>query len=153
MRKLFRPSPLSRWGASENTFKHLKDRHPLHYHPGFNLVKSDQQMIVNPEIKEKERIINKVKKGLNKIYRQLTKAKKVLNKDGAPRQNSVKERLKKTILDQETKLETIKKEKRQLPEKVDVSTLEDYKSFKLTSLGARTPLGKCMIIEVDGAPT
>jgi hypothetical protein len=225
---------LSRWGASENTFKHLKDRHPLHYHPGFKLVKSDQQMIANPEIKEKERITNKIKKGLNKIYRQLTKAKKVLNKDGSPRQNSVKERLKKTILYQEAKLETIKKEKRQLPEKVDVSTLEDYKSFKridnegkylfdfvttsvwnarkqlvdwlrpffneenelvdlfyaitdchgrirstktevvvrleplqqpkrriaqeqlcrkLTSLGARTPLGKRMIIEVDGALT
>ena len=26
---------LSRWGASENTFKHLYDRHPFHYHPRF----------------------------------------------------------------------------------------------------------------------
>jgi len=31
---------LSRWGASENTFKHLYDRHPFHYHPGFRLTKS-----------------------------------------------------------------------------------------------------------------
>jgi len=28
---------LSRWGASEKTFKHCKDRHPLHYYPGFKL--------------------------------------------------------------------------------------------------------------------
>jgi hypothetical protein len=34
---------LSRWGASENTFKLLQDRHPWHYHPGFKLVDSVRQ--------------------------------------------------------------------------------------------------------------
>jgi hypothetical protein len=43
---------LCRWGASENTFKHLKDRHPFHYHPGFKLVESERQDIANPEIKK-----------------------------------------------------------------------------------------------------
>jgi hypothetical protein len=34
---------LSRWGASENTFKPLQDRHFWHYHPGFKLVDSVRQ--------------------------------------------------------------------------------------------------------------
>ena len=59
---------LSRWGASENTFKHLGKRHPLHYHPGFKLVESENQEMANPEIKEKQRIINRLKKGLAKNY-------------------------------------------------------------------------------------
>ncbi|MCP3678808.1 MAG: helix-turn-helix domain-containing protein, partial [Gammaproteobacteria bacterium] len=52
---------LSRWGASENTFKHLNERHPLHYHPGFKLVKSENQEIANPAIKEKTGLINQLK--------------------------------------------------------------------------------------------
>jgi len=45
---------LNRWGASENTFKHLVDKHPLHYQPGFAFVKSKKQEIANPEYKEKK---------------------------------------------------------------------------------------------------
>jgi len=35
---------LSRWGASENTFKHLYDKHPFHYHPGFKTKDSQNQL-------------------------------------------------------------------------------------------------------------
>ncbi|MCK5537007.1 MAG: helix-turn-helix domain-containing protein, partial [Bacteroidales bacterium] len=42
---------LNRWGASENTFKHLGERHPLAYRPGFKLRISDNQTIINPELK------------------------------------------------------------------------------------------------------
>jgi hypothetical protein len=121
---------LSRWGASENTFKHLKDRHPLHYHPGFGLVESEQQEINNPEIKEKQDLITRVKKGLDKLYKKLTKTREVLTKEGTPRKNSVREKLKKSIQEGESKLERLKAEKSELPEKIDVSTLEKYKSFK-----------------------
>ncbi|MCI5137055.1 MAG: hypothetical protein D3922_01260, partial [Candidatus Electrothrix sp. AR1] len=38
--------------ASENTFKHIKERHPYHYHPGFTLVESENQDIANPILKE-----------------------------------------------------------------------------------------------------
>jgi hypothetical protein len=44
---------LGRWGASENTFKHIQARHPYHYHPGFGLAQSDKQDISNPELKPK----------------------------------------------------------------------------------------------------
>ena len=121
---------LSRWGASENTFKHLKDRHPLHYHPGFKLVESDRQDIKNPLVKEKERQIADRKKELNKLYKKLAKAREALTKDGHPRKNSVKERWKASIIEKENVLERLSQEKLQLPERVDVSTLEDYKSFQ-----------------------
>lgn len=42
---------LSRWGASENTFKYIKSKHPLHYQPGFKYKESANQLIDNPEIK------------------------------------------------------------------------------------------------------
>jgi len=121
---------LCRWGASENTFKHLNDRHPWHYHPGFQVVKSEHQDIANPEIKEKETLIGIIRNGLDKLYRKLSKAKEAVNADGIPRQNSIRERLRQSIAEDETKLLKLNEEKKQLPPRVDVSTLEDYKSFK-----------------------
>ncbi len=121
---------LSCWGRSENTFKHLKDRHPLDYHPGFQVVKSDSQDIANPEIKAKETLIGGIKTELGKLYRKLSKAREALNGDGVPRQNSIREKLQRTIAENETVLSKLREEKKQLEPRVDVSTLEDYKSFK-----------------------
>lgn len=121
---------LSRWGASENTFKHLYDRHPFHYHPGFKLQESKKQDIKNPEIKEKQHLIKSLKTRLARLYKKLTKAKTTTNKDGSIRHNSAKETIKKTIGSVEAEVETAKKEKDKLPETIDVSGLEDYRSFK-----------------------
>jgi len=121
---------LHRWGASENTFKHLKDRHPFHYHPGFKLVESDRQDIANPEIKKQGSRIAVIKNGLNKLYKKLAKAKAATKKDGSPRQNSVKGRLESTVAEQEIALATAREEKQLLPERVNVSDLESYKSIK-----------------------
>jgi hypothetical protein len=121
---------LHRWGASENTFKHLSDRHPFHYHPGFKLVESDRQDIANPEIKRQTSRISAMKTELNKLYKKLAKAKDATKKDGSPRQNSVKGRLESTITEQELALATAREEKKLLPERVNVSDLESYKSIK-----------------------
>jgi hypothetical protein len=121
---------LSRWGASENTFKHLKDKHPLHYHPGFKFVNSDKQEISNPEIKEKNESIKRIKKDLDKYYKKLSKTSESKTIDGKPRKNSVKERLSQNIRNLESELEKQKEEKHRLPERVDVTTLEGYSSFK-----------------------
>ena len=121
---------LHRWGASENTFKHTKERHPLHYHPGFKLAESDRQEIKNPAVKQKQDQIKTIKKDLKKLYKKLSKAKEVLNKDGSPRENSVRERIKKDIDNYEAELDKLNGEKKALPEKVDPTTLEDYKSIK-----------------------
>jgi hypothetical protein len=121
---------LSRWGASENTFKHLQTRHPLHYHPGFSMVKSERQEIANPEIKEKEKMISRIRKLMDKLHQKLFKAKEQTNKDGTSRSNSQQQRLRNEILDHQAELEQTRDEKKQLPKKVDVSTLENYRSFK-----------------------
>ena len=121
---------LSRWGASENAFKHIQERHPFHYHPGFKLTESKNQEIKNPAIKDKDRQISKVKTELNRLYKKLSKVGQALNKDGTRRKNSAQEQLKKKKFDKEAKLEQLRQEKSKLPERVDVSQLEDYRSFK-----------------------
>ncbi len=121
---------LSRWGASENTFKHLYDRHPFHYHPGFKTVDSDKQLIANPAIKSIEKEIKAVRKKLDKKHKKNSRTREVLNKGGSRRENSLKASLESGISQLEAELAKLLNEKKQLPEKVDVSTLEDYNSFK-----------------------
>ncbi len=121
---------LSRWGASENTFKHLQERHPAHYHPGFKLVDSERQDIANPDLKPLEKRIARLRKALDKLYKQLTKTPQQTNKDGTQRANSRHRRLQETIERKEQELEDVREHKGRLPERVDVSTLEDYRSFK-----------------------
>lgn len=121
---------LSRWGASENTFKHLGDRHPLNYQPGYQFTESEKQEIANPEIKKTNRIISKVKTKLVRLYKKLAKSKEVLNKDGSVRRNSTREKLLKEIQDEEAEISQLHQTVKDLPEKVDVSKLEDYRCFQ-----------------------
>ncbi|MEE4188011.1 MAG: helix-turn-helix domain-containing protein [Roseobacter sp.] len=121
---------LSRWGASENTFKHLQNRHPLHYHPGFKLVESERQEIVNPEIKEKTSLLARLGKTLDKLLRKLIKTPETKNKDGTPRRNSRRQRLQNEIEKQQALIAQVRQEKQDLPDKIDVSKLADYRSFK-----------------------
>ena len=121
---------LQRWGASENAFKHIQERHPFHYRPGFKLVESERQEIDNPEVREKQNLIQRIKTGLGKLYKKLAKTREVLNKNGSARCNSVREQVKKAIDEQEATLEQAREEKGQLPKKIDVSSLQDYRSFK-----------------------
>ncbi len=121
---------LSRWGASENTFKHIQNRHPLHYHPGFKLVESERQEIPNPEIRDKDNLITRLRKELDKLLRKLVKTPENNKSDGTPRRNSRRQRLLENIQQQEAEIEQIRAEKKALPEKIDISKLQDYRSFK-----------------------
>jgi hypothetical protein len=121
---------LSRWGASENTFKHLGDKHPLHYQPGFEMVDSEKQEITNPHYKQKQGLLARLKTQLNKSYKKFSKSKEVFNKDGSIRQNSAHNRLKRNIDNQEAEIAELKRQIKQTPEKIDISSLEDYRSFK-----------------------
>ncbi len=121
---------LNRWGASENTFKHLADRFPFHYHPGFRMKQSEKQEIANPEIKEKRFIIRGLKKKLTTLLKKFSKAKEVLNKDGSIRDNSSRERLRKQITQTEEEIQQMQQVVKELPDRIDVSNLQDYRSFK-----------------------
>jgi len=121
---------LSRWGASENTFKHLQERHPAHYQPGFKLVESERQDIANPDIKVLDKRIGRLGKELGKLYKKLSKTPESTNKNGSVRRNSRRRRLQEAIERKEWELEGLREEKGRLPERVDVSTLQNYRSFK-----------------------
>jgi hypothetical protein len=121
---------LSRWGASENTFKHLADRHPLHYHPGFGLSESDRQEIAHPRRKAIDDELKRLKTRLGRRLAELAKAQPTSKKDGTPRANSKHQRLKKEVAALESEQAQLREEKKQLPERIDVRTLADYHSFQ-----------------------
>ena len=124
---------LSRWGASENTFKHLADKHPLHYQPGFEMVDSEKQEIANPHYKQKQGMLARLKTQLNKSYKKFSKSKEVINKDGSIRQNSAHHCLKREIEHQEAEIDVLKQQIKQTPEKINITSLEDYSCFKRIS--------------------
>jgi hypothetical protein len=120
---------LHRWGASENTFKHLGEKHPLNYQPGYSFTESSKQEIANPEIKEIKKKATSLKTKLVNLYKKLSKSKEVYNKDGSVRKNSFHRKLLGEIKEKESKIEKLKREASDLPERVDVSFLEDYRCF------------------------
>ncbi len=121
---------LGRWGASENTFKHIKERHPYHYHPGFGVSESEKQDIANPQIKVFAQQISTTQGHLAKLYKRHAKTKPSFNRDGCERTNSLHRRLAADMAVSEAQLERLKSDKAQLPERVDVAGLSDYRSFK-----------------------
>ena len=71
---------LNRWGASENTFKHMGDKHPLNYQPGYSFTESQNQEIANPEVKEIKKKTSGIKAKLATLYKKLSKSKDAVNK-------------------------------------------------------------------------
>ncbi len=121
---------LSRWGASENTFKHQKDRHPLHYSPGLTKTDSENQSVVNPQLSKLKKLSKKLKNKIIGLRAKIGGTEKKLNKDGMERRNSAYSKLSEEISETEEKLQECQAEKKKLPDRVDISQLEDYGSFK-----------------------
>ena len=121
---------LSRWGASENTFKHQKDRHPLHYNPGLTKVDSEDQSVANPQLSRLRITVKKLKAKIIGLSAQIGGTERKFNKDGTERSNSVYSRLSREISDKKQKLQESEADRKTLPDRVDVSQLEDYRSFK-----------------------
>ncbi len=121
---------LNRWGASENTFKHIKERHPYHYHPGFKLVTSEKQDVANPILKGLKKLVKTTRNVLIKLKAKIADAKPVLNKDGSTRKNSTHSTLKKKISETEIQLEDMREKARKEPDRVKTSDLEDYREYK-----------------------
>lgn len=127
--ELFTKAILQRWGASENTFKHLNDRHPLHYRPGFTFSESDKQEIDHPRRKQITVELKSLQTELARSYKNLAKTKPVYNRDGTLRANSKHQNLKQKIEELESRQAQLREEKKQLPERIDVREMEDYRSF------------------------
>ena len=121
---------LSRWGASENTFKHIATRHPFHYRPGFSIDESEKQEITNPELKEIKKKIAHLKKESDRNAHKLAKHSPQFNKDGRRRRNSKYNKLEIEQRRIEEQLKSLILKKKDLPERIDLSSLENYKSYK-----------------------
>jgi len=121
---------LNRWGASENTFKHMEDKHPLNYQPGYSFTESQNQEIANPEVKKIKNKASKIKAALVALYKKLSKNSEVLNKDGSARKNSTRQKVLSQIKEKEAEVESLREQVKQLPGKVDISLLEDYTCFQ-----------------------
>jgi len=121
---------LNRWGASENTFKHLGSRHPLAYRPGFKLETSNNQIIINPEIKTIDKKIKQKDKEQTRQCKVLATKEKVLTKTGEERKNGIYGILKAKIENLAIEKQDLKEQKSKMPEKIDISELTDYKQFK-----------------------
>lgn len=121
---------LNRWGASENTFKHMGNRQPMSYRPGFKLLTSENQTIQNPEIKVLDKEIKSNEKEYARKCKILSEKDKKENKSGKVRANDAYSSLKIEVQKiKNEKLELIQ-QKSILPERIDISGLEDYRSFK-----------------------
>ncbi len=121
---------LSRWGASENTFKHMGGRHPMHYHPGFKKITSDKQDIANPAKKAGKNAVAKLKKALEKSKISFGGMKEAVNKDGMVRKNCPYSKTRAEIKTLEAEIKPLKETVKGLPDRVNVTDLEDYRSFK-----------------------
>lgn len=85
------------------------------------------QEVANPECKDKKRLLAQLKRQLNKLYENFSKSKQVFHKDGSPRENCAHQHLKREIVQQEAKIDRQNQELKAVPEKIDMSLLEDYR--------------------------
>ncbi|MCK5538860.1 MAG: hypothetical protein KAI79_18685 [Bacteroidales bacterium] len=121
---------LNRWGASENTFKHMGNQQHTSYRPGFKLLTSENQTIPNPEIKVLDKKIKSNEKEYTRKCKILSEKDKKENKSGKVRANDAYSGLKIEIQKLKNEKLELTQQKSMLPEKIDVSGLEDYRSFK-----------------------
>jgi hypothetical protein len=82
-------------------------------------------------LKDKQKQIKRLNTETNKLYKQMGIAKEGLTKEGTPRQNSIKERLKTEIGENELMIKRLLQEVKRLPERIELSSLDGNKSFKV----------------------
>ncbi len=121
---------LNRWGASENTFKHLGNKQPLSYRPGFRLQESKNQTVKNPEIKILDKKIKKQEKEYTRQCKVLATKEKVFNKSGEERKKGAYNILKSKIKKIKEIIKELKYQKSEQPQRINISELTDYKEFK-----------------------
>lgn len=88
------------------------------------MVESGNQLIKNPLLKEKKVELKKLKTQLTKLYK---KQGQIVTKRKQKKQSN---EINRQIEELENKIEALRISTKKLPEKVDVTTLQDYRSIK-----------------------
>lgn len=125
---------LGRWGNSENSFKHMKDRFNMHYNPVLDVsLESENQEIENPAYNSLKRKLLELKKEVDRCNRELGRLPITLNKDGEQR----KSKKRKKFEDMRNKLEKevgiAKESLKNCPERIRLDEVKDGKTFKKVS--------------------
>jgi len=121
---------LNRWGASENTFKHMGNQQPKAYRPGFKLLTSENQTIKNPEVKAIDKKIKSKNTEYLRKCKELSEKDKKENKSGEVRANDAYSKLKAEVMTLKTEKLKLSEQKSELPQRIDISELEDYSNFE-----------------------
>jgi len=118
---------LGRWGCSENTFKHMSARFPMHYNPVVDASQnSPRQEVANPEHAHLKKELADLKRALKKCKQELGSLPVTLNKDGSLRQSGKRERLLQERVDLQTQIEAKSAQVNACPERVTISAEEEY---------------------------
>lgn len=123
---------LNRWGKSENGFKHLGDRTDMHYNPLIEIEKlSKNQQITNPQYYKLQKELQQLKKGIDKLERQLGRKKIITNGDGSIRKSKSRNDLQLKRDQLLIELEQKKTEHKSCPERINLMGQEDIKKYKV----------------------
>ncbi len=122
---------LNRWGKSENSFKHMKNRTSMHYNPTIEISRaSENQEIVNPQFIKLSKALSKLKSELSKTERKIGQKPLTTNKDGSIRTNRSRDELMKKQTRLQEQIQSAKEALKGIPQRVDSSS-EGGREFKV----------------------
>jgi transposase len=122
---------LSRWGCSENSFKHMGNRCDMHYNPAVDASKeSEKQQVANPDHKELKKEVSQLKKKIAKCEQKLGRLPISTNKDGSVRKSKKRERLQQEMAQLKEKLTAAENRQKDCPEKVSLDEVKSEETFK-----------------------
>ncbi|HIE54741.1 MAG TPA: hypothetical protein EYP90_06110 [Chromatiaceae bacterium] len=129
---------LNRWGKSENSFKHMGNRTKMHYNPVIKISQDSQnQEIANPQYIKLNKELSSLKRQLFTTERKIGQKPITQNKDGSIRKNISRD----DLLAQQSKLQSQIQEKKakleECPQRVDSSSIEGKKQFKVIDTEAK----------------
>jgi hypothetical protein len=117
---------LGRWGASENSFKHMADRFNMHYNPVKDASReSDRQDMPNPDYKSMKKALAVSKKELAKCERTLGKLPISKKKDGSLRHSKRREALIEKQKMLKAKILELSAKMKDCPERVEIKEEDD----------------------------
>jgi len=123
---------LNRWGSNENTFKYMNKRVGMHYNPVIDMSQeSEKQQIKNPDHTEAAKQITNIKNQIRKCEQGLGKINITIDKAGALRKNTSRDKLQLKLSLLKEKLQVQQTNLEALPKFTELEkvTGETYKTY------------------------
>lgn len=129
---------LNRWGKSENSFKHMGNQTRMHYNPVIKISRDSQnQEILNPQFIKLDKGLSKLKRQLSKTERKIGQKPITQKKDGSIRKNQSRNDLLEQRKKLQSQIQEMKAKLEKCPQRVDGSSIEGKKQFKIIETEAK----------------